>query len=196
MAVSKKRKKIILIVLIILIALFFGVYMLRKHSEQIQGLIKNKVSYDVINKEKELNDIIAEMRNPEFPKEINHWFVSLTRDEDILSYTELDNDKITNIYNEFSLWYISNHMDNSECNYAAFAIFHHPACLVWGDYRYGFYYSEEDKPIDIYGHTTTDSNTKIYVDCIDFEYWYRTEKITDNWWFFEAQITFKFPEVV
>ena len=69
MAVSKKRKKVIFLVvalLIILIALFlFGVYMLRRNSEQIQGLIKNKVSSDVMKREAELSEVIIEIRSQE-----------------------------------------------------------------------------------------------------------------------------------
>ena len=187
MADSKKRKRILLIVLITMTALFLlGVYMLRTFPEQFQGLVKNKVISDVMKNEAELNDIIAEMSNPELPKNIDHW---LSNRENIISYTELDNDKITNIYNKLSLMYIRNYMDNSECGYVQFTVLQHPVCLVWGgEYFYGFYYSEEDRPVDIYSGEIVDSNTKVYVDNYEYEYWYRTEKIADNWWYFDTQL--------
>ena len=193
----KNRKKLWVFFIIIFLLLFLFLltkFLLIEYDEQIQCAIKNRVITKVEARKEELNDIIAEMSNPEFPKKIDHWLIN---NENIISYTELDNDRITNIYNDLSLMYIRNHMGDSECDYVYFIILQHPVSLVWhGEYYYGFYYIEEDRPIDIFSGKIVDNNTKVYVNTVDFEYWYRTEKIADNWWYFEVQITYKFPDIV
>lgn len=198
MAVSKKRKKVLFLVvalLIILISLFlFGVYMLRRNSEQIQGLLKNKVSSDVIKREEELIQVIAEISSQEVPK-----YVSLRmKTEDTILLKELDNDKVTKVFREFSLVLISNNLDNSEGGYVAFAISPDVTGLVWDGYTHGFYYSEEDSPIDIFTGDNVDCNTKVYGELMPSmpsmpsnKDWYRTEKITDNWWYYEAHFIWK-----
>ena len=194
MATVKKRKKILFIVitlLIILIALFlFGVYMLRKNSEQIQGLIKNKVSSDVMKREEELIQVIAEIDSQEIPRYVHRY--PWMKDEDTIPFKELDNDKITKVFKEFSLILIQNDMDNSEGGFVAFTISSDVTHLVWGDYRYGFYYSEEDSPIDITTGSKVDCNTKVHGELMPYiKYWYKTEKITDNWWYYEEQWTYE-----
>lgn len=190
MAVIKKRKKALFLVvalLIILIALFlFGVYMLRRNSEQIQGLIKNKVSSDVMKREAELSEVIAEISSQEVPR-----YVHLRmKDEDTILLKELDNDKVTKVFKEFSLVLIDNNLDNSEGGYVDFAISADVTYLVWDGYCYGFYYSEEDSPINIVTGVNVDCNTKVHDELMSYiKYWYKTEKITDNWWYYEIQWT-------
>ena len=191
MAVSKKRKNVLFLVvalLIILIALFFfGVYMLRRNSEQIQGLLKNKVSSDVMKREAELSEVIAEISSQEVPR-----YVHLRmKDEDTILLKELDNDKVTKVFKEFSLVLIDNNLDNSEGGYVDFAISADVTYLVWDGYFYGFYYSEEDIPINVATGHNVDCNTKVYDELLpSMKVWYRTEKITDNWWYYEEQWTY------
>lgn len=191
MAVSKKRKKVLFLVVALLIILilcsFFGVYMLRKNSEQIQGLIKNKVSSDVMKREAELSEVITEIRSQEIPRFVHLWM----KDEDTIPFKELGNDKVTKVFKEFFLIAIQNNLDNSEGGYVTFGISSNVAYLLWGDYRYGFYYSEEDRPINIFTGDNVDCNTKVYDEWIpSMKWWYRTEKITDNWWYYETQWTY------
>ena len=199
MAVSKKRKKVLFLVvalLIILIALFlFGVYMLRKNSEQIQGLIKNKVSSDVMKREAELSEVITEIRSQEIPRFVHN---DRMKYEDMIPFKELGNDKITKVFKEFSLVLISNDLDNSEGGYVAFTISPDVTGVVWDGYTHGFYYSEEDSPIDIFTGDNVDCNTKVYYELMPSmpsmpsnKDWYRTEKITDNWWYYEAHFIWK-----
>ena len=162
--------------------------MLRKNSEQIQSLIKNKVSSDVMKREAELSEVIAEIDSQEIPRNVHRWMKA----EDTILLKELDNDKVTKVFREFSLLLIGNNLDNSEGGYVVFAISSDVAYLVWGDYRYGFYYSEEDSPINIFSGSNVDCNTKVYDELMpSIRYWYRTEKITDNWWYYEAHFIWK-----
>lgn len=162
--------------------------MLRKNSEQIQDLIKNKVSSDVMKREAELSEVITEISSQEVPRCVHLWM----KDEDTIPFKELGNDKVTKVFKEFFLLAIQNHLDNSEGGYVTFAISSNVAYLLWGDYGYGFYYSEEDSPIDIFtGESNVDCNTKVHNEFMpSIEYWYRTEKITDNWWYYETQWTY------
>ena len=61
--------------------------------------------------------------------------------------------------------------------------------ILWKRYEYGFYFSEEDKALNIvWGVEECKSGTEIrgkYWAGTTIYYVYRTEKITDNWWFFE-----------
>ena len=136
MAVSKKRKKILFIILIILMALFLGVYMVRKLPKQIQGMIKNKVSSYVVKNQAELYETVVEMNNLE------------------RGYVE---------FFVFEYWIHSSRF-----------------------YRCGFYYSEEDVPVDVFSGDYVDSDTTVYETWpIFMHYWYRTDKIMDNWWYYE-----------
>lgn len=187
MAVVKERKKL-LIVLIALTALFLlGVYLIRKLPEQ---LIKSKEFSDVIRKEAELNEAIAEMKNKDLPDVIRR--METDRESLIfteISYEELNNEKINKVFNEFSVVRIQNAMDNSEGGYVIFSASSSAMNLVRRNCRYGFYYSEENKPLDIFFGNDIASNTKVEVELSTYnKYWYWTEKITDNWWYYEVQL--------
>ncbi|MBD5549659.1 MAG: hypothetical protein HDQ96_00545 [Lachnospiraceae bacterium] len=66
--------------------------------------------------------------------------------------------------------------------------------ILWDGYECGFYYSEDDKPIDaVWDHKMGEDETE-FEDLIFYgKYWYRTEKITDNWWFYETKTVFVYP---
>ena len=180
---KKEKLRIIFFIIIFVVVLF----LLKKYMpvEQIRRSInKNSVAVKVEAKGAELSEIIAEMNNPNFPKEVTHRSGAM----DMISYQELDNDKITKVFNEFSFSTILNRMDNVEGGFVRFAIL--PPKHSHDSYLYGFYYSREDKAINIVSEKTTDSNTKVYEEVTPIDrYWYWTEKITDNWWYYEWQFT-------
>ena len=177
MAVSKKRKKILFIILIVLIALFLRVHMIRKLPQQIQGLIKYKVSSDVVKKQDELYEAVVEMNNQEVPRFIERW----EREDYSISYKQLNNEKISRVFKDLSVWRMGKAGDNSEYNYVFFLTSEYWIHLN----RYfhsGFYYIEEDIPMDI---ITGDYVSDVMILDFSLHYRYRTEKITDNWWYFE-----------
>lgn len=189
---KNSRKKfwtitIIILIFLLIILSFFAKHLLTKYAEQIQSYIKRSITAKVEASEEELIQVIAEIDSQEIPRYVHRWM----KDEDTIPFKELDNDKITKVFKEFSLKLIINDMDNSGGGYAAFAISSDVTHLVWRDYRYGFYYSEEDSPIDIATGAKVDCNTKVYGELMpNIKYWYKTEKITDNWWYYEEQWTY------
>lgn len=176
---------IIIFIIIILVTFFFlAKYLLTKYAEQVQGFIKDSVSAKVEARIEELDEVIAEVNTQNFSETVIRW----NKGEAAIFYKELQNDKITKIFNDFSLVSIEDRMDNSEGGYVSFCILSYAAKLAWGDYDFGFYYSEEDEPIIIMSGIKIAERTKVSEESDPFvRYWYRTEKITDNWWYFEIQ---------
>lgn len=176
---------IIIFLIILLVAIFFlAKYLLTKYAEQVQTFIKSSVSAKVEARIEELDELITEINIQDFPEAVICW----NKDGIATFYKELQNDKITKIFNDFSLLSIEDHMDNSEGGYVSFFILSYAAKLAWGDYEFGFYYSEENEPININLGSNIADNTKVFEESDPFvKYWYRTEKITNNWWYFETQ---------
>ncbi len=180
---KKKRKKFwIIFITILIIALIPLVkYLL---PEQIQRFVKNRVTVKVAARQAELNEAIAEMKSQDLPDAI----VRIKSDGE--SYEELDNEKISAVFNELPVVSIRNKMNNSEGGYVFFTVSTSLIDSVPRNYKYGFYYSEEDKPLDIFFGDNIASNTKVEVDMMfSNKYYYWTEKITDNWWYFDAYFT-------
>lgn len=81
-------------------------------------------------------------------------------------------------------------IEKNEDNSVEFNIRSTVAVVFWGDYRYGFYYTEKDAPVDVmFGSEVKE--TEFVTTTGDFTYWYRTEKITDNFWYYETKIEFR-----
>lgn len=180
---------IIILIFLLIILFFFAKHLLTKYAEQIQSYIKSSITAKVEASEEELIQVIAEIDSQEIPRYVHRRM----KDEDTILLKELDNDKVTKVFREFSLVLIDNNLDNSEGGYVLFAISSDVTYLVWGDYGYGFYYSEEDIPINIVTGVNVDCNTKVYDEWIpSIKWWYRTEKITDNWWYYEMQWTYSY----
>ena len=57
---------------------------------------------------------------------------------------------------------------------------------LWDDYMYGFYYTENDGPVDVVRRTEVEETEFENTSAIG-GYWYRTEKITNNWWYYETK---------
>lgn len=80
---------------------------------------------------------------------------------------------------------MDNEMNNLERGYVYFPVFYyqfHSSRF----YRCGFYYSEEDVSVDVLTGDYVDSGTTVYETWPIFMlYWYRADKIMDNWWYYE-----------
>ena len=59
---------------------------------------------------------------------------------------------------------------------------------LWDGYRYGFYYAEIDRPVNVFGGGEECDEEFSEVIHNMGEYWYRTERISDNWWFYESKL--------
>ena len=63
---------------------------------------------------------------------------------------------------------------------------------LWGNYTYGFYYTAKNQPVIIFNGDDCDTDTEIEIYDIIFRgnHWYRTEKIDDNWYFYEDKVKY------
>lgn len=64
---------------------------------------------------------------------------------------------------------------------------------LWGVYMHGFYYTEKDEPIDAMWGKDMQENEYEAIEPGFGKYWYRTEKITDCWWYYEMKVVWYYP---
>lgn len=182
-----EKKRILILVLIgsflfiigITSYLYFG-------AEQIQRRMKERVCDKVIAHEDELSEIVKEVSLEE-----TLFFREMDTDSSInfAYYKELEDERIDKVFKEFFLMRIGEDFDES----IVFAVRPTVISALWDDYMYGFYYTENDEPIDVeWGNEMEENEFEAVV--VGFgKYWYRTEKITDNWWFYETKILYLYP---
>lgn len=103
----------------------------------------------------------------------------------------MEDERIDKVFKEFFLLRIGEDFDDDES--IVFAVRPTVICALWDDYMYDFYYTENDKPIDVvWGHDVEENEFEA-VEVGFGKYWYRTEKITDNWWFYETKKVYLYP---
>ncbi len=180
------RIKIIFILTFIIIIsiisyLYFG-------AEQIQRRIKGRVYNKVIMQEDVLSEIVEKKRLEEIL-----YFKEMKKDIDssikYTYYKELKDERIDKVFQEFSLMRISEKWDET----VVFEISPTVICALWDDYMYGFYYTVNDEPIDaVWGNDVEENEFEAVIVGIG-KYWYRTEKITDHWWYYETKTIWLYP---
>lgn len=187
---EKNRKSIFAIIIIILICFISFICIRLFFKDQIKDMIKHSTSSKVIENEDELLEIIAELDNEVIPEII---YYKNTEDIDnlsIVAYKDLDNQKISEVFADFKLVCMKNELE--EKGYVCFSIYPYADWLLGetnGVYLYGFYYSSDDKPRDSSGENY--DNSEYEEDNWLIDEWYRTEKIADNWWYYEEILTLK-----
>lgn len=182
---NKKQSKLFRIIIGLLFSLVIiinmGFFIITINAEIIQNWNKKLIINKVIEKESELLIIIDKINSQEFVSTIHRW----RNEPNILSYKKIDDKDITKIFKEFSLISIINSMNDSEIKHVVFAIYPYWK-YVGSDYQCGFYFSEDNEAINIYTIKYIHSDNKIYMEIPNRgKAWYRTEKIIDNWWFYE-----------
>lgn len=170
---SKNIKCIILLCFGILTIMTGFICYMYFGAEHIQRRIKERICTKVMEYEAELLEIAEGCQ-----------------EEVTLYYQELDDEEIRRVFRYFRLYRITKWSDGS-------VEFHvrssKKSILLWNDYRYGFYYCEDDKPRDVVWIHDIDENETEYEDIFwGGTYWYKTEKITDNWWFYETKTVSKY----
>ena len=160
--------------------LYFG-------AEQIQRKIKERVCNKVIKQE----DVLLEIAEKEWLEEILYFKETQTDIDSSIKYTyykELKDERVDKVFEEFFLMRISKNWDES----IVFEIRPTVVCALWDDYMYGFYYTETDEPIDVvWGKDMEENEFEAVMDI--GKYWYRTEKITDHWWYYETKTLWLYP---
>lgn len=163
--------------------LYFG-------AEHIQHRIKERICAKVIEHKAELLEIVEKSQ-----EEVALTYREIENDandnqyELIYYYKELNDEIINRAFRDFYLSMINKQSDGS----VRFHVRHSIVSILWDDYRCGFYYSEDDKPIDaVWTHKMDEDETE-FEDLIYYgKYWYRTEKIMDNWWFYETKTVYEY----
>lgn len=166
------------IVIVLCVKLFF--------LEEIQAMTKHHVFAKVMQKESDLMAVVSELDELEKNQDIK--FIHRSVNEgDVVAYKNVKNKKISNVFNEFCLIGVLNR--KAESGIIVFTIYPLLDILCEDGYAYGFYYNMSDKPIYIENGEECSSEFE------KSELWrhmhYKTEKITDNWWYYEEQYKVK-----
>ena len=186
---SKNKKRIILLSFSILVLIAGSICYLYFDAEHIQRRIKERICAKVKEHEAELLKIVEECQ-----EEVALTCRKIENDGsdsqyESVYYKELNDEIISRTFKDFNLSIISKFSDGSVRFYVRNSI----VSVLWDDYWCGFYYSVDDKPIDaVWTHKMDEDETE-FEDLIFYgKYWYRTEKITDNWWFYETKTVYRY----
>ena len=178
------KKRIVLLVFTgIILFIISSISYLYFGAEQIQHRMKERICDEVITHKDELLGIIEEC-----PSETS--ILSFEKDDEDsqsglykeIYYKDLQIKEINKVFKDFRLIWILKEANES----VVFAIKPTVASALWDNYGCGFYYTKNDKPMDIWAGRET-QETEFYEIEFTFRRWYRTEKITDNWWFYETK---------
>ena len=145
------------------------------NAEYIQDKIKEKVCSCVLIHEDDLLKIVEECKS----NEINN----------LSSHEIQENSYVSKIINKiFKTVRLANIYKPND-KIVSFTIKPTIVNTLWVGYRCGFYYTMDDKPFNLFeiGGNECDEETEGIVDGIG-KYWYRTEQIDDNWWFYESKL--------
>lgn len=192
----KKHKFLQAAVLCLFIVMLFVFSLSEK---QVRSLARNYTFNLVTENQEELLRIIDKYSQKDKRTAIcRHWFV-----EDTIPYKILGDKDLSRTFRQFHLRYII-------CTDNGNTIFHFEPYLniLIHNYSNGFYYSEKDQPIGRRGeewekyweeYNLKSKNNSRYKKynlkencCLEYEdeeaaayHWYRTERIVENWWYFE-----------
>lgn len=174
-----KRKCIMtIIIMVVSIVLVWGAMWIFR--EEIQSMAKHYISARVIQKENDLLAVVSELDTLEKDQDIR--FLHRSVDEgDAVAYKSLDNKEISIVFKEFDLNGIFNQKE--ENGIIVFYIYPILSLLCEEGYAYGFYYSVSDKPM--YIENGEECSLEFEKDEIGRHMHYKTEKISDNWWYYE-----------
>jgi len=177
---KKNERRIISLILgvIVLVAgMFCYMYF---NASNIQNKLKEKVCESVLEHEIDLLEIVDACKK----KEGSFLILDKENDDNSLYYKNLDNKTINEIFKAFKL--VAIYKINDET--ILFTV--KPSILnaLWVGYGYGFYYTETDRPVDAFwrGDECDEEKEGVILDI--GEYWYKTEQISDNWWFYEGEL--------
>ena len=184
-AIDRNYRKIIFIIMILLVIFTIFILCIKfLFQKQVKYIIKSSLCFNVLKKEDELLEVISILNEGDTPVCIHR----NQKRESMVPYKELGDKKISRTFKDFQLIGI----DSNEKGYVAFTVYPY-ADLLWDGYLYGFYYSEDDEPVDI--RTGEKCDLEFEGDGLTY-FWYRTEKIADNWWYYESifKVNFLFSE--
>ena len=177
------KKKIYIIIVGSILIIIAALWAIWYWEIPLRQRLKDKVTSQVIQYEDVLNQYVQEYENKEIPRFLGDFVRG-----DEYSYKQLNNENINKVFNKFNILYIHDKSYDDKDKKLVFYMTSPVTYILWKRYEYGFYFSEEDKALNIvWGVEECKSGTEIrgiYWAGTTIYYVYRTEKITDNWWFF------------
>ena len=187
------KKKYVRRIMIILLSCFIfmtgRIFYLYFNAAHIQNRIKEKVCAAVLKHEDDLLAAINECKNNQ-----KRMLIYNDTDQDselygIYYYKKLNSKTVNKVFKKFRLAYINGYEDDL----VDFLVT--PSMIrfyLWGNYLYGFYYTAKNQPVIIFNGDDCDTDTEIEIYDIIFRgnHWYRTEKIDDNWYFYEDKVKY------
>ena len=178
------KKKIYIIIVGSILIIIAALWTIWYWEIPLRQRLKDKVTSQVIQYEDVLNQCVQEYENKEIPRFLGDFVRG-----DEYSYKQLNNENINKVFNKFNILYIHDKSYDDKDKKLVFYMTSPVTYILWKRYEYGFYFSEEDKALNIvWGVEECKSGTEIrgkYWAGTTIYYVYRTEKITDNWCFFE-----------
>ncbi|MDE6913971.1 MAG: hypothetical protein K2P35_09785 [Lachnospiraceae bacterium] len=182
--VKKIIRRIIVIALGFFLLMMSTIGYLYFNAEYIQDKIKEKVCACVLIHEDDLLKTVEECKNNKATNFTS--YITQGDSSGSVYYKELSNTTINKVFKIFRLWYIRT---DEEDDIVKFSINPTILYLLWGRYEYGFYYTKEDQAVDVFWAEWDECNEETKGIILGAgEYWYRTEQIDDNWWFYESKL--------
>ena len=162
-------------------------------EKQVQRIMKKRIYAKVIKYEDELLEIAKECPSEE-------WLYYKSDEDDSDSYfkkiyyKDLEDKNVDRMFKTFNLQVVYNsgvYRDGS----VQFYIIPTVISVLWDyhNYQCGFYYTENDEHVDMVWGTEVEETEFEYTVVSVGRYWYRTEKITDNWWYYEYKWLWFYP---
>ena len=197
---SEKGRKIlrvligILLVMTVVILITVICY-LHFGENQKQHMMQEIVSAKVIKHEEKLLEIAKSLNEDEMlssyegdeDDEYDEDYYILTT----IYYKDLDDENINRMFKTFNLVTVSKISGDGSVQFSIDPVSNFS--FLWSDYDYGFYYTENDEPVNVIW-TNEIEETEFEYTIEDFgRYYYRTEKITDNWWYYETKWLWFYP---
>lgn len=186
----KKCKKILRgIIVLTIIGIVFVLISRWLLEEQIKEAVQKRIVKDVLRNEALLEEAAVIISKED---DIDMIHRNENSDDDgfrVISCKKFENPSITKVFRKFHLNAIGNRMDGMETPNIDFSVYSYLGLLFPG-YSYGFYYSEDDAAVDVIrpDHAVCDTEFVARLDFIGY-YYYKTERIAPNWWYYETTIT-------
>lgn len=185
------RRKILRVLVGILLVLAVIICCLHFGEKQIQRMMKKRLCAKVIKYEEELLEIVKNLDDGQKlyiqkkdKDDSNEYFKTIY-------YKDLEDENVDRMFRTFRLIMVTNSVYSRDGS-VEFYIDPTVISALWDDYMYGFYYTENDEPVDVVWGTEVKETE--FEHTADFgRYWYRTEKITDNWWYYEYKWLWYYP---
>lgn len=187
--IRKAMKKIFKLLLLVLAVCALYLFLICVFHEQCKDIARWYIVHEVKENQETLEDAVGHIAEMD-----TEHITSKKIPELGICYKELNNDSVTKAFKKLNLFYIENRIDNQSRRMITF----HPkidrglflnisALFTHKSVECGFYYSEDDVPIDVfYTQEECEEEFEGKLWGIAGNYHYQTERIASNWWYYEV----------